>query len=275
LLCGCIVAWLPSQSARGEPKGLAPNAQQLTTLEANPDDHPVFLLKLVKFQGDDGRAAYRQYLRASVARLRELGGDVIFYGEAMRFPLDSTGTKELFGFRPSPWDAMVLERYRARKDIRKMKASENYREAENRGRESIAETVVYALNGLLPNGKRSRAETATVTDLPKSDTAVFMLNLMKFKPDGGEQAYRKKYASVVVPMIKNRGGQIVYALKAEQLLVGEEQYDRVPLVMYPSKEVFQEMILSEEYQAVSHHRSNSLKTGHLYGFSNEFKQLSE
>ena len=100
-----------------------------------------------------------------------------------------------------------------------------------------------------------------------------MLNLLKFNSGDGENSYFQKYGAAVMPLLKKHGAKIIYTLEAEQLLIGEEHYDRVILVMYPSVEEFTKMILSEDYQKISHHRANALEIGHLFGFSNEAAAL--
>jgi len=76
-----------------------------------------------------------------------------------------------------------------------------------------------------------------------------------------------------LPLIAKHGGKLILGLEPEQLLVGTEHYDRVILVMYPSVEAFTKMILSEDYQKISHHRTSALEIGHLYGFSNAGGEL--
>lgn len=278
LIFSCIVAWSADQNAIGQPPNDAPIRNRFNALESNPDDHPVFLLRLLKFKDDADREAYQRYLSVSVARIRELGGEVIFYGKAKPFEIDFTGSKKVFGFRPSPWDRILLERYRSRKDVRRLAESEDYRKAARHLQGIIEKTVVYAVNGSPWSGgtKRSKADTATgPPEPPTPNQAVYMLNLLKFKP-GGEKLYRQNYARAVMPLITDaHNGKVIYGFKPEQLLIGEEEYDRVILVEYPSDQEFREMLLSEEYQKISHHRTEAIEIGHLYGFSNEAAELKK
>ncbi len=278
LIFNCLVAWLDDYNANGQPPNDAHIRNRLNALESNPDDHPVVLLRLLKFKGDADRESYQRYLNVSVARIRELGGEVIFYGKAKPFEIDFTGSKKVFGFRPCPWDRILLERYRSRKDLRRLTESEDYRKATIQLQGSIEKTVVYALNGSpwLGGTKRSSADTAAgPPEPPTPNDAVYMLNLLKFKP-GGEKIYRQDYARAVMPLITDtHNGKVIYGLEPEQLLIGEEEYDRVILVEYPSDQEFKEMLLSDEYQKISHYRTEAIEIGDLYGFSNEAAELKK
>lgn len=285
VFCACLTGCAQVQDTDGSVSNISPTDEQLDTLESAPDDHPVFVMKLLRYRGKEGRKSYKEYSESAVSRIRELGGDVVFFGNAKPFT-DFGGTPELFGFRTNPWDSVVFERYRSRKDLRKLGASKDYQAAAIHRQNSIEETVIYALNGSpavdddgspILSDKRSSAETENVP-APPSPQAVYMLNLVRFKPDGGRNAYFHDYGDHVLPLIEKHGGKLIFGLEPEQLLVGTEQYDRVILVMYPSAEEFTNMIRSEDYQKVSHNRTNALEIGHLFAFSNargELKRTDE
>jgi len=92
---------------------------------------------------------------------------------------------------------------------------------------------------------------------------VVMLNLLKFKPDGGAQRYGR-YASQVEKMVTDRGGKTVYAGLAGELLTGSEEWDAVLLVRYPSRQAFLDMIKSAEYQKAHKDREAALERAVLY-----------
>ncbi len=278
LIFNCLVAWSDDHNANGQPPNDAHIRNRLNALESNPDDQPVVLLRLLKFKGDADRESYQRYLNVSVARIRELGGEVIFYGKAKPFEIDFAGSKKVFGFRPCPWDRILLERYRSRKDLRRLGESEDYRKATIHLQGNVEKTVVYALNGSPWSGGTKRSPPTRQAGPPEPPTpndAVYMLNLLKFKP-GGEKIYLQNYARAVMPLITDtHNGKVIYGLEPEQLLIGEEEYDRVILVEYPSDQEFKEMLLSDEYQKISHHRTEAIEIGDLYGFSNEAAELKK
>jgi uncharacterized protein (DUF1330 family) len=97
------------------------------------------------------------------------------------------------------------------------------------------------------------------------DAAVVMLNLMRFRDrslDGngsGWDAYLR-YSALTVPMIKARGGTLLWTGKAKAVALGPQdgnQWDYVALVYYPSVAAFIDMMTSADYENLSDpHRRN-------------------
>jgi len=92
---------------------------------------------------------------------------------------------------------------------------------------------------------------------------VVMLNLLKFKADGGAEAYGK-YAEAVGKIVAGFGGEIVYAGRAAELMVGTEEWDAIALVQYPTRKALVEMFSSPQYQAIHHYREEGLERTVLY-----------
>jgi uncharacterized protein (DUF1330 family) len=95
---------------------------------------------------------------------------------------------------------------------------------------------------------------------------VVMVNLVKFHEhsrdgDGsGWDAYQR-YSRLVMPQIKSRGGDVIWAGRAEGLAYGALQgagFDYVVLVSYPSRAAFLDMVTSKEYAAANGHRENGV-----------------
>jgi uncharacterized protein (DUF1330 family) len=94
---------------------------------------------------------------------------------------------------------------------------------------------------------------------------VVMLNLMRFRDcsldgDGsGWDAY-KRYSALTVPMIKARGGTLIWTGDAKATALGahdRDQWDYVALVYYPSVAAFLDMMTSTDYETKSDpHRIN-------------------
>lgn len=92
---------------------------------------------------------------------------------------------------------------------------------------------------------------------------VTMLNLLAFKPDGGRERY-EEYAAAVAPLLEGTGGRIVFAGEPATALIGDESWDLVALVEYPTRQAFLDMIASPEYQAIGHLRTEALVRGELH-----------
>jgi len=92
---------------------------------------------------------------------------------------------------------------------------------------------------------------------------VVMLNLLKFKEraDGDEVSGREsymRYGREVKPMVEALGGRMLWQGRADQMLIGEEEWDVVALVEYPSREAFIKMATSQEMANIHHHREGGL-----------------
>jgi len=95
--------------------------------------------------------------------------------------------------------------------------------------------------------------------------SVVMVNLMRFRErsldgDGsGWDAYLR-YSALTVPMIKARGGTLLWTGDAKAVALGLQdgnQWDYLALVYYPSVAAFIDMMTSEDYeQRCDPHRTN-------------------
>ena len=94
---------------------------------------------------------------------------------------------------------------------------------------------------------------------------VVMLNLMRFRKrsldgDGsGWDAYLR-YSALTVPMIKARGGTLLWTGDAKAVALGPQhgnQWDYLALVYYPTVADFIDMMTSEDYETrCDPHRTN-------------------
>ncbi len=94
---------------------------------------------------------------------------------------------------------------------------------------------------------------------------VVMLNLMRFHArsldgDGsGWDAYLR-YSTITVPMIKARGGTLLWTGEASTIALGPHEgngWDFVALVYYPTVAAFLDMMTSEAYETLADpHRRN-------------------
>lgn len=114
------------------------------------------------------------------------------------------------------------------------------------------------INAINPTPEQLKA----FTELPDNG-AVLMLNLLKFKPDGGQAEYMK-YSAAVLPMVTACGGKVLFMGRGHFCLIGDANWDAVAVVQYPSKQAFIAMTASPEYQAIHHHRDAGLEGQVLY-----------
>jgi len=109
----------------------------------------------------------------------------------------------------------------------------------------------------------NKAGLAAFSERADEPAAVTMLNLLEFAPDGGRERYAE-YGTAVAPLLEKVGARIVFAGEAAPALLGDDSWDMVLLVEYPTRRAFLEMIGSEEYQAIAHLRTEALARGELH-----------
>ena len=89
---------------------------------------------------------------------------------------------------------------------------------------------------------------------------VVMLNLLRFRPDGGAESYRR-YAEYMAARVNDKYGlKVEYLGQCGRALVADEgqSWDMVVLVRYPDRQAFVDMIRDPDYRAGAHLRSEAL-----------------
>ena len=83
------------------------------------DGQPIVMLNLLRFQADDGRERYSDYLAAARPRVARYGAAVVYVGD---------GLPALSAENGQAWDAMALARYPSRQVFASMVGDPEYRE---------------------------------------------------------------------------------------------------------------------------------------------------
>jgi uncharacterized protein (DUF1330 family) len=119
----------------------------------------------------------------------------------------------------------------------------------------------------------TRAQIEALAGAPQTGP-VIMLNLLRFKDladgidaaDGltGAEAYGR-YAAATQPFLERVGGRLLYALAAEECVIGppEREWDLVLAVEYPSRAAFLAMATDPEYLTIHAHREAALADSRL------------
>ena len=89
---------------------------------------------------------------------------------------------------------------------------------------------------------------------------VVMLNLLRFRPDGGRELYAdylEHFRRTAAP----HGAEVVYVGEGSTALVADpgQSWDAVLLVRYPSRQAFSDMVRDPEYSAGTHLRTEALE----------------
>ena len=97
---------------------------------------------------------------------------------------------------------------------------------------------------------------------------VVMLNLLRFKPDGGRERYLE-YVEHFRRKAAPHGAELLYVGDGSTTLVAEpgQSWDAVLLVRYPSRQAFCDMVRDPEYGTGTHLRTEALKEAVLQATS--------
>ena len=113
-------------------------------------------------------------------------------------------------------------------------------------------TSAIEINAMSPTQEQMKAFLA----LPESP--VVMINLLKFKADGGAEEYAK-YGVAIQPCLAKVGAKLLFSGQALSCLIGYGDWDMVALMEYPNPGALIEMVNTEEYQAAHVHREAGLE----------------
>lgn len=87
---------------------------------------------------------------------------------------------------------------------------------------------------------------------------VVMLNLLRFRPDGGQQRYDEYRRALLASGVGADAEPLFFGAGGGAALEGED-WDAVVLVRYPCREAFANMIRSPEYRSIEHLRTDALE----------------
>jgi uncharacterized protein (DUF1330 family) len=96
-----------------------------------------------------------------------------------------------------------------------------------------------------------------------NDKPVVMLNLLKFKKDGGRETY-VRYLKEASGFIESVGGKLLLFSRPNELINGTETWDLMMLVQYPSRKAFIDMAGNPEYLKIHRFREEALENAVLY-----------
>lgn len=92
----------------------------------------------------------------------------------------------------------------------------------------------------------------------EKDASFSMLNVLWFKPDGGEKKYTE-YLKAAGPFVAKYGGKSDGRYVPEANVIGEFDADLIFFVEWPNQKAFSNFLQDPGYQAVSHLRTEAIR----------------
>ena len=105
-------------------------------------------------------------------------------------------------------------------------------------------------------GAPKEVNAELIASLPDAGPVV-MVNLLRLR----DHVAYKRYSELAMPLIKARGGTVLWAANGEGVAFGDREADRwdyVVLVRYPTRAAFLDMVRSPEYAAANIHREQAV-----------------
>jgi uncharacterized protein (DUF1330 family) len=110
-----------------------------------------------------------------------------------------------------------------------------------------------------------------IAGLPDAGPVV-MVNMLRLRD---REAYRR-YSELAMPLIKARGGTVLWAGNGEAVAFGDTEADRwdyVVLVRYPSRAAFLDMVRSPEYAAANLYRERAVARHVILASSETYSKM--
>lgn len=95
------------------------------------------------------------------------------------------------------------------------------------------------------------------------DGPVHMLNLLRFRAEGGRGEYGR-YLAEAGDLVEQVGGRVLSAGLPAERIIGDQVWDLVLVVEYPTRRAFLDLVTSDAYRAIEHLRHESLERSVLY-----------
>jgi uncharacterized protein (DUF1330 family) len=93
---------------------------------------------------------------------------------------------------------------------------------------------------------------------------IVMVNLLKFKPDGGAESYQKYFEESKKIVQGKYITRTIYRGDGLMTVIGGEEWDEIALYEYPSIETFIDMNRNKEYLEIVKYRTEALLDSRLY-----------
>jgi len=96
-----------------------------------------------------------------------------------------------------------------------------------------------------------------------NDQPFVMLNLLRFKKEGGQELY-VRYLKEASRFVEEVGGTLLFFGRPKELLNGTEKWDLLMLIRYPSRKAFITMAGNPDYLKIHTFREEAVEDAVLY-----------
>ncbi len=218
------------------------------------DDRPVINLNFLQFRPRGNGDRYGMYGAVAGKEIAAVRGAIVHAG------LSITDASAIYGFSDQ-WDEVAYALYPRKRAYLQLQTDEDYQLAIPDRVAGTYRRMLYAIS----DGDKIFDSTETILDYHENGTLtqvvkgnIVLSEFLRFKKDGGLESYTK-FAKAFEPLLKAAGGHVALSVNAEFPIVSEEYWDHFVAIVFPSRDVMEKLLTSDEFLEVNVDRLNGLE----------------
>jgi len=220
---------------------------------ALPDDHAVINLNLLQWRPLRDGAQYGAYGAVAGKGISAVGGAIVGAG------LTLTDTDSIYDF-DRMWDEIAFALYPRKRAYLQLQQDNDYQLAIPDRIGGTYRRMLHAISDEDPifdardtiNGYHENKSI-----LSAEGGSVIVAAFLRFKKDGGRAQYTT-FAKNFQPILEAAGGYVALSSDAEYPIVSREYWDHFVTFVFPSREVMEAVLTSDEFLVANKDRVESL-----------------
>lgn len=260
----------PVFSEDGLPPGITPKGEATNFIEhvarinANQkfldaygkleDDHPVIHMNFLQWRPRGNGERYGMYGEVAGREIAAVGGNTVHVGMGI------TDAAKIYEFSDA-WDEVAYALYPRKRAYLQLQRDQDYQLAIPDRVAGTYRRLIYAISDGEPIYDATYSilgfhQNKNVIQVEKG--SVILSEFLRFKKDGGRESY-VKFAKNFEKLLKDAGGSVALSVNAEFPVVSQEYWDHFVSMVFPSREVMEQVLTSDEFLEINVDRINGLE----------------
>lgn len=217
------------------------------------DDHPVIHMNFLQWRPRGNGELYGKYGNVAGPEIDAVGGSTVHVGLAI------TDAARIYEFSDA-WDEVAYALYPRKRAYLQLQRDQDYQLAIPDRVAGTYRRLIYAIS----DGEPIYDATNTILDLHKNKTLiqvekgnVVLSEFLRFKKNGGRESYTR-FAKSFEKLLKDAGGYVALSVNAEFPVVSQEYWDHFVTIVFPSRQVMEDFLTSDEVLEINVDRINGL-----------------
>ena len=247
------------------PKGEATNfIEHVARINANEkfleaygkleDDHPVIHMNFLQWRPRGNGDRYGLYGNVAGKEIDAVGGNTVHVGLAL------TDESKIYDFS-NAWDEVAYALYPRKRAYLILQNDEDYQAAIPDRVAGTYRRLIYAISDGEPifNAKYTVLEfheNKTLIEVEKGN--VVLSEFIRFNKKGGIDSYTK-FAKNYEKLLTEAGAYVALSVNAEYPVVSQEYWDHFVCIVFPSRKVMEDLLISDKFIEINVDRLNGLE----------------